>query len=406
MQAVLLEGPGRSRFGPLTLLRPEFDLRCGILELREKLERRRPDWRVALHPRPELRDLTSELRPGRGVDSLGDEPTLALYGRVIVDDALLEAVERIDGEARLMSGSDIVGAVVRSGARERLEPSGAPGWNIGSLGIDATVDVPARLVRYPWDLVAANAAEIAADARVAAELGDVKEELHRCARLEGTENIAIGEGSEVGPSVVLDAREGPIVIGRDVRIMPNAVIIGPAFIGDGSLVRANASIYGGTSIGPVCKVGGEVQASIMQSHSNKQHGGFLGHSFVGSWVNLGAATNNSDLKNNYGNIRAELDGESIDTGSDSVGAVIGDHSKTAIGTRLNTGTVVGIFCSVFADGFPPKSVPSFSWGTPGGFVRYDLTEALDTASRVMARRGATMTQALELRVTELFRATA
>ncbi len=406
MQAVLLEGPSLSRFGPLTMLRPEFSLRCGILELREKLERRRPDWTVALHPRPELRDLTSELHPGRGIDSLGDEPTLVLYGRVIVDDRLLAAVEQIDGEARLMSGAEIVGAVVRSGARERLAPAGAAGWNIGSLGIGATVDVPARSVRYPWDLVAATAVEIAEDARVAAQLGDVKEELHRCARLEGEENIAIGEGSEVGPSVVLDAREGPIVIGRDVRVMPNAVIIGPAFIGDGSLVRANTSVYGGSSIGPMCKVGGEIQASILQSHSNKQHGGFLGHSFVGSWVNLGAATNNSDLKNNYGNIRVELDGESVDTGASSVGAVVGDHSKTAIGTRLNTGTVVGIFCSVFADGFPPKSIPSFSWGTPGGLVRYDLTEALDTASRVMARRGVSMTQALERRVTELFRATA
>lgn len=405
MQAVLLEGPGRSRFGPLTLLRPEFDLRCGILELREKLELRRPDWPVALHPRPELRDLVSELHPGRGVDSLGDGTTLVLYGRVIVDDALLSAVERIDGEARLTAGSETVGAIVRSGARERLSTANAPGWNMASLGIEATVEVPARTVRYPWDLVAATPGEIRADARVAAQLGEVKEELHRCARLEGAENIAIGEGSEAGPSVVLDAREGPIVIGRGVRIMPNAVVIGPAFIGDGSLVRANTSIYGGTSIGRLCKVGGEVQASVMQSHSNKQHGGFLGHSFVGSWVNLGAATNNSDLKNNYGNIRVDLDGESVETGSSSVGAVIGDHSKTAIGTRLNTGTVVGIFCSVFANGFPPKTIPSFSWGTPGGLVRYDLSAALDTASRVMARRGVSMSQALERRVTELFRAT-
>lgn len=406
MQAVLLEGPGRGRFGPLTLLRPEFDLRCGMLELREKLELRRPDWRVALHPRPELRALTSELHPGRGIDSLDDETTLVLYARVLVDDALLSAVEGVEGEALLTSGSEVVGAVVRSGARERLEPAGAAGWNIGSLGIDATAEVPARLVRYPWDLVAATAAEIASDARVAAELGAVKQEPHRCARMEGAENIAIGTGSEVGPSVVLDAREGPIIIGRDVRIMPNTVIVGPASIGDGSLVRANASIYGGTSIGPVCKIGGEVQASVIQSHSNKQHGGFLGHSFVGSWVNLGAATNNSDLKNNYGDVRVELGGESIDTGSGSFGVIIGDHSKTAIGTRLNTGTVVSIFCSVFADGFPPKSIPPFSWGTPGGFVRYDLAQALDTASRVMARRGESMTRALELRISELYNATA
>jgi UDP-N-acetylglucosamine diphosphorylase/glucosamine-1-phosphate N-acetyltransferase len=172
-------------------------------------------------------------------------------------------------------------------------------------------------------------------------------------------------------------------------------------VGDGSVVRACASVYPGTSVGPLCKVGGEVQASVLQSHANKQHGGFLGHSFVGSWVNLGAATNNSDLKNNYGNVRAEIDGDSVDTGSASVGAVIGDHSKTAIGTRLNTGTIAGIFCSIFADGFPPKSIPSFSWGTRDGFVRYDLDAALDTASRVMARRGETMTPPLERRITEL-----
>ena len=127
---------------------------------------------------------------------------------------------------------------------------------------------------------------------------------------------------------------------------------------------------------------------------------------MGSWVNLGAATNNSDLKNNYGSVRVELAGEIVDTGSASVGAIIGDHSKTAIGTRLSTGTVIGIFCSVFADGFHPKLIPSFSWGTSGGFVRYDLKEAIDTASRVMARRGMTMTPALVKRVTELFGATA
>ncbi len=405
MQVVLLEDPKHARFGPLTLLRPEFDLRCGALELREKLEMRRPDWNVALCPRPALAALVSERHPARGIDTLLDEPTLLLYGRVIVDEPLLRALEELDGDALLTSASETVGAMLQSGARERIEEASVAAEGVGALGLEATTEIPARSVRYPWDLVAETADEIAADAQLVAKLGEVKVELHHCARLLGEENVSVGEGSEIGPSVVLDAREGPVVIGRDVRIMANSVIIGPVFVGDGSVVRACSAIYGGTSIGPVCKVGGEVQASVLQSFSNKQHGGFLGHSFVGSWVNIGAATNNSDLKNNYGNVRVELAGETIDTGSASVGAIIGDHSKTAIGTRLNTGTVIGIFCSVFADGFPPKSVPSFSWGTSHGFVRYDLKEALDTASHVMARRGVAMTHALGERVTKLFGAT-
>ena len=403
MQVVLLEDARNSRFGPLTLLRPEFDLRCGALELREKLEMRRPDWNVVLCPRPELGELVSERHPGRGLDALGDGPTLLLYGRVVVDEALLSAIGSLAGEATLRSDTEVVGALLEGGARDRIEERSVAIGGVDALGLDASAAVPARTVTYPWDLVSCAAAEIAADAELAADMGEIKVELHHCARLLAKENVSVGEGSEIGPSVVLDARKGPVVIGRDVTVMPNAVIIGPAFVGDGSVIRACASLYGGTSVGPVCKVGGEVQASVLQSHSNKQHGGFLGRSFVGSWVNLGAATNNSDLKNNYGNVRAEIDGESVDTGSASVGAVIGDHSKTAIGTRLNTGTVAGIFCSIFADGFPPKSLPSFSWGTKDGFVRYELDAALDTASRVMARRGEAMTPALERRITELHR---
>lgn len=402
MQVTLLEDLKHARFGPLTLLRPEFDLRCGALELREKLEGRRPDWNVTLCPRPALADLVSERHPARAIDTLVDGPTLLLYGRVIADEPFLRAVQELEGEALLTSASGVVGALLQSGARERIAEASVATEGVEALGLETAVEVPARSVRYPWDLVAATAEEIAADAPLVAELGEIKEELHHCARLLGKENISVGEGSEIGPSVVLDAREGPIVIGRDVKLMANSVVVGPAFVGEGSLVRACSAIYGGTSIGPVCKVGGEIQASVLQSFSNKQHGGFLGHSFVGSWVNLGAATNNSDLKNNYGSVRVELAGEVVDTGLGSVGAIIGDHSKTAIGTRLNTGTVVGIFCSVFADGFPPKSVPSFSWGTSGGFVRYNLKDAIDTASRVMARRGMTMTPALAERVTELF----
>jgi UDP-N-acetylglucosamine diphosphorylase/glucosamine-1-phosphate N-acetyltransferase len=142
-------------------------------------------------------------------------------------------------------------------------------------------------------------------------------------------------------------------------------------------------------------VGGEVSASIIQSHSNKQHDGFLGHSFVGSWVNLGAATDTSDLRNDYRPVRVTVGGEEVDTGQLSVGSLIGDHSKTAIGTKLNTGSVIGAFCSVFPGRFPPKSLPSFSWGTADGFVRYDVQRAIETARAVMNRRGVKLSPARE-----------
>jgi UDP-N-acetylglucosamine diphosphorylase / glucose-1-phosphate thymidylyltransferase / UDP-N-acetylgalactosamine diphosphorylase / glucosamine-1-phosphate N-acetyltransferase / galactosamine-1-phosphate N-acetyltransferase len=406
MQAVLIEDAAIGRFGPLTLFRPEFDLRCGILTLREKLERRRPDWKIALHPRQALADLTEEACPGRGLESLDDGPTLVLHGRVIVNEPLLRAVDGLSGEAVLMSGGEIVGALMQTGGRERLASSDAASSGAGALGIDATEEVPARSLRFTWDLVAATADEIAADAAAAFALGRIDSRLDAHVRVDGEESVAVGEGCEVGPGVVLDARRGPVVIGRDVTVMPNAVIVGPASVGDGSLVRAGAVVYGGTSIGPVCKVGGEISGSVLQSHANKQHGGYLGNSFVGSWVNLGAGTNTSDLKNNYGNVRVHVDGEPVDTGLTSVGATIGDHSKTAIGTRLNTGSVVGVFCSVVTVGFAPKSVPSFSWITPEGTDRQELDRAIDTARRVMARRGETMTEALERRIREVYRATA
>jgi UDP-N-acetylglucosamine diphosphorylase/glucosamine-1-phosphate N-acetyltransferase len=407
MQVVLLEDRSGSRFGPLDLLRPDFDLRCGALTFREKIERRRPDWDVLLCPRSELGELCAEQYPGRGLDGLLGGRALLLYGHVVPDEGLLRAIEGIRGDSLLVTGGLAVGAVLEEASVERVGGSGAADAGLGALGIEASAEVPARAARFPWDLVRLTPDEIAEDAPTMPGYGEeAREKIHSSVRLEGEDGIAVGEGSTIGPGVVLDARRGPVLIGVDVEIMPNAVVVGPAAIGDGSLVRAGAAVYGGTSVGPVCKIGGEIQTSVLESFSNKQHGGFLGHSYVGSWVNLGAATDNSDLKNNYGSVRVEIDGEVIDTGSPSVGAVIGDHSKTAIGTKINTGTVVGIFCNVVTQGLTPKSVADFSWGTVDGFVRHDLERALETARIAMGRRGRTLTPALRRRIEALHRSRA
>ncbi|MDP2365630.1 MAG: transferase, partial [Ignavibacteria bacterium] len=169
-------------------------------------------------------------------------------------------------------------------------------------------------------------------------------------------------------------------------LYPNAVIEGPCFIGESSKIKSGAAIYENVSIGKVCKVGGEVEQSIFMDYSNKQHAGFIGHSYIGSWVNLGADTNNSDLKNNYSKIKVKLSSKEVDTGSQFIGLMIGDHSKSAINTMFNTGTVVGFSCNIFAAGFPEKYIPSFTWGGDDLSTVYDIKKAIETAIVVTSRR--------------------
>jgi UDP-N-acetylglucosamine diphosphorylase/glucosamine-1-phosphate N-acetyltransferase len=215
--------------------------------------------------------------------------------------------------------------------------------------------------------------------------------IDRGSHLLGKENIFLGKGSRIMPGVVLDAEEGPIWIGQNTRVLPNAVLRGPLAIGDHCLVKIAAKIYENTSVGPVCKVGGEIEGCIIQEFSNKQHDGFLGHSYLGAWINIGADTNNSDLKNNYGEISVYLNDRSINTGKRFLGLTMGDHSKTGINTMFNTGTVVGVNCNIYGEGFPPKFIPSFSWGGAAGFREFQFEKALEVAKIVMDRRKVTFT---------------
>ncbi len=403
MQVILYEDAGVKWFGPLTLLRPAFDLRCGSLLLREKLEVRRPGWAVNLLPRRELAPLVSERYPGRGIDDVQDGNALLLSARVIVTDELLAAVGEETGDVILTSGGKPVGALLRGGAAERVRLVRDANGDLDALGIPLTRELPARVACYPWELVRLTAEEIKADAAVSGRLGTMEGEVHPSVQLVEPARISIGEGSTLGPGVVVDASSGPVIVDASVEVMANAVILGPAFVGAGSCIKVGARIYAGTSIGEMCKVGGEVEGSVFHSFTNKQHEGFLGHAYLGSWVNIGAATDNSDLKNNYSAVRVELNGEIIDTGSTFVGATMGDHTKTAIGTKLNTGTMIGVFCNVLSNGFAPKSIRSFSWGTGDGFVEHDIERAIATARLVMARRNVDLTKAEETVIREVHR---
>lgn len=200
------------------------------------------------------------------------------------------------------------------------------------------------------------------------------------------EKIKIGKDVVISAGVVLDASEGPIIIDDNAKIMANAVICGPCCIGKNSVIKIGAKIYGKTSIGPYCKVGGEVENSIIHGYANKQHDGFLGHSYISEWVNLGADTNTSDLKNTYSEIDVTFYKQKIKTGRMFLGLLCGDHSKSAINTSFTTGTVAGICGIIVADGFLPNYIPSFAWRGVKGCTYYKIDKAIETAKIVMQRR--------------------
>jgi len=209
-------------------------------------------------------------------------------------------------------------------------------------------------------------------------------------------HILIHNTAQISKFVHLDASHGPIVIDEDAQVNSFCSLEGPLYLGKRSVLKPATSIRH-SSIGAVCNLGGEIKGSIIHAHSNKSHDGFLGDSILGSWINLGAGTITSNLKNNYQPVRVSWDGNNYETGRQFLGSVIGDHSKTAIGVRLNTGTFIGAFCNVFQADFPPRAIPSFSWGNG----TYELNKAILTARRVMARRNQELSSEQEYLIRQL-----
>ncbi len=404
MHLCIFEDPLYRNFFPLVSLRPVSALRCGADTLQAKAIAMLSPSSVSLSVRAQIALQTADEFPGIAVNELPEGPVACVNARVIVDEAFVAALrKRVKGPRILVQGETIAAVVLD---RRSLEEN--PDLFIGGLlNVSAARRFPAeettvRVVRYPWDLVRMNAEEIARDfrRRAARTKKRIAGKVYPGAMLVAKKNILIGAGSRIKPGAVLDAEDGPIIIGKDVTVMPNAVIQGPASIGDGCVVKIGAKVYHGTSAGPHCKLGGEIESSILQSHANKQHDGFLGHSYLGSWVNLGADTNTSDLKNTYGTVRVVVDGSDVDTGEMFVGLTMGDHSKTGINVMFDTGTIVGVGCNLYGAGLPPKFVPSFTWGQRGAFTGYDIEKCVETARRVMARRQVSMSRAYE----ELLRA--
>lgn len=245
----------------------------------------------------------------------------------------------------------------------------------------------ARLLSFPWQIIDKNPAVIEDDFQKSPFRGQSEESvIYPGVQMVGEENIVVGESAVIRPGAVLDASSGPIIINDGTTVMANACILGPVYVGKNSLIKTGAKILEGTSVGDVCKIGGEVDQTIFANYSNKQHDGFIGHSYIGEWVNIGAGSNNSDLKNNYSSVRMWCAGVIHETGRQFLGCIIGDHTKIGIGAVINSGTVIGFASNVYGSDIPDRFIPSFSWGKAGELVPYETGKALLTAQVVTERR--------------------
>lgn len=404
MRVVFFEDANAANFAPIALMRPVFELVCGTTTVRNRLLRRlAPDSWGAL-VRPELRDVYAEEYPDAIVNdtiAMQQEPTLLINGRWLCDAAALEG---ITADNAGIVGDDVAWLQIDAEEAMLLDRACPHEAILQIANSRNRVKATGSMLEYPWDLISHNPDMLRADFA----------EFHQRSVPETDNNVAIlgddisvASDVEIDPFVVFDTRSGPIRIESGVRIQAFTRIEGPSFVGrDSSLFRAH--IRGGTTIGSVCRVGGEVEESVMHSYVNKYHDGFLGHSYVCPWVNIGAMSTTSDLKNDYSSVRVPLEGKPIETGFSKVGSFIGDHAKTAIDSMFNTGSSVGVMAVVLPGGpLIPKYVPSFGRVWFGQIAdSWELDRCLETARRAMARRDCRLTAAQTRLLDHLYRRTA
>ncbi|MBV6445994.1 MAG: hypothetical protein LC102_09990 [Ignavibacteriales bacterium] len=406
MQICLFEDIYYDHFEPMILTRPTYNLFCGIHTLRDKIKRAYPGVDVTYHTRGYLKAFIGLKNSMFKVNTIESDECLFINGRVIAPPNLAEII-KIDapGDRLYLNGDTIIAAKVSGKKLEDMKYALDDLITISNFDGIPSEQVDVKYATYIWDLIHNNAAEIENDFTAYMDTNGyapkdrIRGKVYDGAYLIEKENIYIHETAKVMPGVVIDASEGPVFINSGSTIYPNAVIEGPVCIGKDTKVKPGAVLYQGVTVSKVCKVGGEIEGSIISPYTNKQHSGFMGHAYIGSWVNLGADTNNSDLKNNYGTVRISVSGELVDSGQQFLGLIMGDHSKSAINTMFNTGTVVGFSSNIFGSGFPNKYIPSFAWGGADMMTTYDIEKSLETAKRVVQRRNRVITEIEE----QLFR---
>lgn len=366
MNYILFDGPARNKLLPFTYTRPVADIRIGILTIREK-------WELFL-------DATTTTVTE---DYLSNKyPMVEMEENIMINASFLptgELVEQIKGlrENQAIFQEEEVIAFFANKSQDDIDFSSFESF-------EPTNQI--TQIEHTWDIFAKNGEAIETDFELLTE-GRESQPIPDSVNTIKPDRIFVEEGAQL-TFCSLNATNGPIYIGKDSEIMEGSLIRGPFALCEGATVKMAAKIYGPTTVGPYCKVGGEVNNSVMFAYSNKGHDGFLGNSVLGEWCNLGADANNSNLKNNYAEVRLwSYESENFaKTGLQFCGLMMGDHSKCGINTMFNTGTVVGVSANIFGNGFPRNFIPSFSWGGSAGFTTYLTKKAFEVAKVVMSRR--------------------
>ncbi|MCD4796098.1 MAG: hypothetical protein K8R49_02870 [Candidatus Cloacimonetes bacterium] len=384
MRYVIFDDNKWSNFFPITFTRCTGDLRVGILKLRQRIAGYFGFSENNIITSSFLEGIYKERHEDWKINDLTKEETLFINSRIKINKKIQKKIEKLPLNSCLINNNDVLAAkLIPAEKKISSEDISTLFEDLKKIEIDSVL-----LWEYTWELIKENPDYITRDFEDFFYEKDNFFDTEPGITIMNPYNIWIGEGTIIKPGAVIDATQGPVILDENARIMSNAVIIGPAYIGKNSIVKVGAKIYEGTSIGSVCKVGGEVEGTIFQAYSNKQHDGFLGHSYIGEWVNLGADTNNSDLKNNYKNVKVYFypENKKIDSKSKFMGAIIGDHTKTAICSVINTGTVIGAGCNLFGRDIIKDFIHSFSWGEGADITEYKEEKFLETVEIVKQRR--------------------
>lgn len=390
MKHIIFDDDKWNNFFPLTLTRSTGDLRVGILKLRQRISAYLDLDETKVIISTFLEDIYKEQHKEWQINRITDEETIFINSRLMINRKFVKKIQGLPSNSCLGDDDNIFAA--------RLNPQKG---NISSEDISKLfknlkkIEIKGKYIwNYLWELIGNNAEYISQDFKDFFYDKDNYFETEMGTTILNPYNIWIGKDTKIKPGVIIDATDGPVILDENVLIMSNAVLVGPVYIGKNSVIKVGAKIYEGTSIGPVCKVGGEVEETIIQAYSNKQNDGFLGHSYIGEWVNIGAGTTNSDLKNNYKNVEVYFypSGKKVDSESKFIGTFIGDHTKIGINSTINTGTVLGVGCNLFGRELIKDFIPSFRWGEGSDLVEYQENKFFETAKIVKQRRNLKLTK--------------
>lgn len=372
MNYILFDGTVREALLPFTFTRPVAEIRIGILTIREKWEKYLGYTTTTL-----TEEYLSEKYP-----MVELENNVMINASFLPNAILSEMVKNLETNQAIFKGDEVIAFYTN----ETQEEVDFDTYEIIEYSEDCLT------LEHTWDIFAKNDAALREDYELITE-GRTSQPIPKSVNVIAPENIFIEEGAKL-EFVTLNASTGPIYIGKNSEIMEGSVIRGPFALCESGRVKLASKVYGATTVGPHSVIGGEVNNSVLFSYSNKGHDGFLGNSVLGEWCNIGADSNNSNLKNNYEPVKLwSYETENFaKTGLQFCGLMMGDHSKCGINTMFNTGTVVGVSTNIFGAGFPRNFVPSFSWGGASGFSTYLTSKAFQTAKIVMARRNVDFTE--------------